>query len=106
MFLSSLQNIKKTLIFSIKMQPTFLSPSYQYGFHVTKHPTMVKTINEIIKNTPLTAIQLYVSNSRSKIMPKFDHDDLFAARKIIKNNNLYVVIHGSLLYNLAGTTTG
>jgi endonuclease IV len=83
-----------------------IDSEYRYGYHVQKYPTMIKTILEITKNTPLQAMQIYTSNSRSKIPPKFDYNDLMASRKILERNEIYLVIHGSLVYNLAGTTNG
>jgi deoxyribonuclease-4 len=51
-------------------------------------------------------MQIYVANSRSYSLPKFDYKDLMLTRKILHKYQLYLVIHGSLLYNLAGKTTG
>jgi hypothetical protein len=84
-----------------------LDNKYKIGSHVKKYPSFVKTILEIRKNTYFTAVQIYVSNGRSKNMPYFDMKDLIATRKILQlNDEIRVYIHGSLLYNLAGTTGG
>lgn len=82
------------------------SVNYKYGFHCSKKPSIVETVDRITQDTPFSAAQIYISNSRSKIPPTFDYDDLLLSRKLIKNNDLYLVIHGTLLYNLAGTTEG
>lgn len=79
---------------------------YRYGFHVKKYPSMVKTIGEVLCKTPLSAAQIYISNGRSKCPPKFDYKDLMVTRLILQRSELYVCIHGCLLYNLAGTTFG
>lgn len=88
------------------MTVRIIDTKYRYGYHVQKYPTMIKTVLEITKNTPLQAMQVYISNSRSKIPPKFDYDDLMMTRRILERNEIYVVIHGCLLYNLAGTKNG
>lgn len=87
------------------MEIRIIDGDYRYGFHVQKYPSMLKTVMEAWK-LPLTAIQIYISNSRSKCSPHFDYTDLNAARLFIQKNDLYVAIHGCLLYNLAGTTNG
>ena len=84
----------------------FIDTDYRYGYHATKYPSMLKTITEITKNTPLSAMQIYISSPKSKAPPKFDYVDLMASRKIIEMSGIYVVIHGCLLYNLSGTTNG
>ena len=87
----------------------FLDTNYKYGFHSKKYPTFVKTIQNLESGVyPCTAAQIYIANSRSKAPPHVDVDDIFSAREILNNNDsfkgLYLCIHGSLLYNLAGST--
>ena len=84
----------------------FINSEYKYGYHITKYPSITDTFLKIAKNTPLTAVQVYISSPKSKAPPKFDFDDLQGALKVIKKYDLTVVIHGCLLYNLAGTTNG
>jgi deoxyribonuclease-4 len=84
----------------------FTDYDYKYGFHVIKSPSMLKTILRVIKETNLTAIQVYVSSPKSKAPPVFDYEDLLAARKVAISNRLHVAIHGCLLYNLAGAVDG
>ena len=84
----------------------FWDTSYKYGYHVRKEPSMLKTVLRIVRDTNLMAIQIYISSPKSKAPPTFDWDDLMLARKLIKYSHLHVNIHGCLLYNLAGTTTG
>jgi apurinic endonuclease APN1 len=88
-----------------KLPLRLIDDEYRYGFHVKKYPSMLKTVSEAWKY-PLTAIQVYISSARSKCPPFFDYTDLFETRKFIERCNLHVVIHGCLLYNLAGTTNG
>jgi ribA/ribD-fused uncharacterized protein len=83
-----------------------IDTSYRYGFHCQKHPSMLKTILRITRETPLNAMQIYISSPKSKFPPKFDYDDLLAARNEIIRSGIDVVIHGCLLYNLAGTVKG
>lgn len=86
---------------------SFVDRDYRYGFHSTKHPTMVKTITSVTDTGNLSAMQIYISNSRSKAPPKFDYEDLMAAKCILeKHAEIYLVIHGCLLYNLAGNVSG
>jgi endonuclease IV len=87
-------------------QICLVNDEHRYGFNIKKYPSMVKTITEITKKSNLSAVQVFIANNRSKNPPKFDYDDLAIARKLIKMNNLYIVIHGCYLYNLAGTTIG
>jgi len=84
----------------------FIDTDYRYGYHATKYPSMLKTITAITKDTSFSAMQIYISSPKSKAPPTFDYVDLMATRKIIENSGIYVVIHGCLLYNLAGTTNG
>ena len=77
--------------------------NYRYGFHFTKLPSMFLTIKRIIDNSDVNAAQLYISNSRSFQRITFNIDDFRLARKYIEVFDLYVCIHGCLLYNLAGS---
>lgn len=83
----------------------YIDSRYRYGFHVEKFPSMIKTVSKVTE-TPLSAMQLYISNSRSKAPPKFDYQDMKLALNILDKQDIYMVIHGSLLYNLAGTVNG
>lgn len=83
-----------------------IDPEYRYGYHVTKYPSMLKTVSRVVEDTPLLAMQVYISSPKSKAPPSFDYVDLMATRKIIEKSGIYIVIHGCLLYNLAGTTNG
>jgi hypothetical protein len=83
-----------------------IDTSYRYGFHTIKYPSILKTILRVTRETPLNAMQIYISSPKSKFPPKFDYDDLLAARNEIIRSGIHVVIHGCLLYNLAGTVKG
>jgi endonuclease IV len=85
---------------------SIVDADYQYGFHCTKFPSMLKTVLRVTRSTPLCAMQIYISSPKSKSPPKFDYDDLMAARKEILESGIYIAIHGCLLYNLAGTVKG
>jgi len=89
------------------MSVIFIDRDFRYGCHVQKYPSMVKTIKEVTDKTNYSAMQIYIANSRSKSAPKFDYEDLCAAKKILESHKeIYLVIHGCLLYNLAGTVNG
>jgi ribA/ribD-fused uncharacterized protein len=83
-----------------------IDTSYRYGFHCQKYPSVLKTILRVTRETPLNACQIYISSPKFKFSPKFDYDDLLAARNEIIRSGIHVVIHGCLLYNLAGTVKG
>ena len=81
----------------------YLDTDYKYGFHVSKYPTLAKTISLVTENLPFQAFQIYISNARSKKPPKVDISDIIRARTILKESGVYMCIHGCLLYNLAGS---
>lgn len=85
------------------MSVCFIDSDYKYGYHSPKYPTLEKTVEEM-SDKPMTAMQIYISNGRSKAPPKCDPVDISRARKLLRKYDLYLVIHGCLLYNLAGTT--
>ena len=84
----------------------FIDTDYKYGYHITKFPSMTETLLRIVKATPLISMKVYISSPKSKAPPTFDYEDLKMARSIIDKYSIHVVIHGCLLYNLAGTTNG
>jgi len=81
----------------------FIDTNYKYGFHISKLPSFYKTF-EILKDEPYNCYQIYISNSRSFELPKFDLIDILKARHYLEKNQSYLCIHGSLLYNFCGTT--
>lgn len=83
---------------------SFHNPNIMLGSHIIKKPTFVNTFTDIIKYTPFRSMQVYVSNSRAFSKPKFDIEDILRSRKILENYSKYLTIHGSLLYNMAGST--
>jgi deoxyribonuclease-4 len=98
------------IVATIKMNTTppikFIDTSYRYGFHVQKQTSIYKTIKDVLSRE-VSAMQLFVSNPKSKYPPSFDLYDLENARKCLElHQEMYVVIHGCLLYNLAGTVEG
>lgn len=80
----------------------YINEKYSYGYHIGKLPLLSDTIDYIIKDTPFTAIQIYLSNSRSSDSPKVNVDDILKTRKLVKMYGLDVFAHGCLLYNLCG----
>lgn len=84
----------------------FIDTAYRYGFHVKKLPSLYATFKSVFQRE-VSAMQLFVSNPKSKYPPSFDLDDLKAARELLERyQEMYVVIHGCLLYNLAGSVEG
>ena len=101
-------NVEKSNVIKRGEHPdiTFVDSTYRYGFHVKKHPSMIKTVTEVCKRE-VSAMQVFVSNPKSKKPPSFDYTDIAAARRKLETyQEMYVVIHGCLLYNLAGTVNG
>lgn len=79
--------------------------NYAYGFHITKRETLYETISKIVTSSPLTAVQLYISNSRdSTSLPKCDVDDILETRSLLADHSIYGVVHSKLLHNPAGAT--
>ncbi len=83
----------------------FKDTDYKYGFHVTKQSTLTKTVQRVISTMPFTAFQTCIANPRGKNIPQFDVNDVIKARKLLEENEVYMCVHGSLLYNLAGSVT-
>lgn len=81
----------------------FKDTDYKYGFHVTKQSTLTQTIQRVVSTTPFTAFQVCIANPRGKSVPKFDVDDIIQAKKLLEESDLYMCVHGSLIYNLAGS---
>ena len=77
----------------------------RYGFHCHKFPSLYQTVKDKIK-TPLTAMQIYICNSRSYAPPSIDTQDILKTRKLLQDTGMYLSIHGSLLYNPAGSAKG
>lgn len=77
-----------------------------YGFHMLKIGSFYSTFDYIIKKTPYTCVQLYLSNPRSFSGKSEENSeiikDLLESRKLIHKFSLKVVAHGSLIYNLCG----
>ena len=87
----------------------FVDRSWRLGCHMEKLPTLFKTVERVCSkdNFYLSAAQIYISNSRSKKSINVDITDLKLARcKLESHKEIYFVIHGCLLYNLAGCTGG
>ena len=53
---------------------------------------------------PMTALQICISNNRSKAPPNCEIGDILATRKLLEERGLYLCIHGCLIYNLSGAT--
>lgn len=80
----------------------FHNSSVRLGFHIGKLPTLFKSFERMI-DSPLRSYQIYISNGRSWQTPKFDIEDLRKTKHILDRNGKYACVHGSLLYNLAGS---
>jgi len=82
-------------------QLVYIDNGYKYGFHVSKFPTLERTVQEKIKS-PTTAMQLYIGNPRSFSFSDFDINDIIKAKELIQRYGIYTCIHGSLTNNPAG----
>ena len=81
----------------------FKDTDYKYGFHVAKQSTLTKTIQRVVSIMPFTAFQTCICNPRGKSIPPFDVPDVIKAKKLLEEKELYMCVHGSLVYNLAGS---
>lgn len=79
--------------------------SLSYGFHITKRETLYASVSHIVDSTPLTAVQIYISNSReSTSLPKCDVNDILKTRLLLQKSGIYGIVHSKLLHNPAGAT--
>lgn len=75
------------------------------GTHVGKRGGKLSdSVRAVIdmKFGPTTAMQTYIKNPHSTAPPMIDMEDLTVSKKLIRNNNIYFVIHGALIYNMCG----
>ena len=79
-----------------------INDNYFYGYHTAKLKTFYETVDYVLRNTPFTAMQIYLSNSRSFNPAKEDQADIIKTRKLLKMYNIKLFAHGNLLYNLCG----
>jgi len=75
-----------------------------YGFHVAKHPTLLKTVEEV--PNVFGAFQVYLASGRSYTPPSCKISDILQARELLDERGLWMCVHGCLLYNPAGKVTG
>lgn len=75
-----------------------------YGFHLMKERTLAETVRCV--PDCLSAFQIYIASSRSYKPPKASVEDILLARDILAKRDLWMCIHGCLLYNPAGKVTG
>lgn len=83
---------------------TLIYRDIAYGFHVAKHGTLVKTVNEVPEQ--FGAFQVYLSSGRSYAPPTCEIKDILDAGKLLVERGLWMCVHGCLLYNPAGKVTG
>lgn len=91
------------------MSIRFIDKSWRFGFHMPKYSSFIDTVNNIISIDEISSAQIYISNSRSKKIPIDESQipELSKAREILeKHKEIYLVIHGCLLYNFAGSVNG
>lgn len=86
------------------MSITFINTDYRWGFHIRKvSPSLLQTF-EFYKDVPFSCFQIFVS-TRSWTFPEYSNTDLLRSGDFIRERNLYLCIHGNLLYNLCGSVT-
>lgn len=80
-----------------------VNSNIKFGFHVQKYPTLEYSVQNIVENKPYSAIQIYLTNSRSYSEPKISTDDLIKTKDLLEYYDVYMCIHGCILYNLCGS---
>lgn len=87
--------------------PVFLcDPNYKIGTHIYKHDNFYKSIQPLCY-TPLRSFQMYIKSPKSFSKVKINKEyikDCLKTADILDSTYKYLVIHGSLLYNLSGST--
>lgn len=73
------------------------------GFHVSKFPSLEYSVKNIIDNRPYNAIQIYLTNSRSYSEANVSTNDLIETKKLLEFYDMYMCVHGCILYNLCGS---
>ena len=87
-----------------KVEVSFVNTDYRWGFHIRKKsPSFLRSLQEN-SQVEFNCFQIYLSNSRSGSLPKFDLEDLLKCREYIRKRLWYLCIHGNLLYNFCGST--
>lgn len=80
-----------------------LSPHHRYGFHTLKLPSLFRTVERVWRCFPYNTMQIYIASGRSYTPPKCDFDDVVRARQFLVDHDMWLCIHGCLLYNLCGS---
>lgn len=78
----------------------FLNPDLRIGFHIRKNASFERTFERMLES-PLRAFQILCCG-RSYSLPPLDLIDITRGRRVLEENAKYLVIHGNLIYNLAG----
>lgn len=91
------------------MKIEYVNTDWRVGTHVSKQSTMVTTfVNGILHNKiPISAIQIFSSGPKNWKGPDINIEDLRKFRELIeRHKEIYMCIHGCLLYNFAGKPKG
>jgi len=80
----------------------FHNSNIRLGFHIGKLPTLAKSFERMI-STPLRSYQIYIANGRAWHRPEPNVADIRETKSILDRNGKYACVHGSLLYNMAGS---
>jgi len=88
-----------------RSQLNFIDSSYKLGCNINKRETVLETVEFIVKNPELQAMQFFFSGRQHyKITPSSVLImDLVASRRILNAYDKYAVIHANLSSNLAGS---
>jgi deoxyribonuclease-4 len=86
-------------------QLSFVDSSLKWGFHIGKKSSIIESLEEV-QSSPLRAFQLYLGSSQKYTPITITPDDLIKSKKFIERNDVDFAVHGSLLYNLAGSALG
>lgn len=86
---------------------TFHNPDIRLGFHIGTYNNLVDTFESVMERAPpLRSYQIYISDGKPWQAPQWKSDDIRMAGALLQRNYKYACVHGSLMYNLAGSTDG
>lgn len=85
----------------------FHNDDIRLGFHIGKEPTLFQSFENVVVNTPLKAMQIYIADEgKPWEAPPQQPQDILMTRALLRRWDKYACIHGSLMYNLAGCVGG
>lgn len=96
------ENIDQTMDEGSRQSPLILvDSSLRYGVHVGKEQTLYQSLQRFVL-MPLFSFQIFLCSPRGGGVVKFDSRDVEKTRKLIDDNEKYLVIHSPYTMNLCG----